>query len=55
MAAWLKGNKVDTVLGPRQFVGPFNSGSADTKLKQVQNGKWVTVWPPTFRPTGATF
>jgi branched-chain amino acid transport system substrate-binding protein len=52
MAAWLKANAVETVLGPRRFDGKFNSGAADTKLKQVQGGKWVTVWPPKFRPTG---
>jgi branched-chain amino acid transport system substrate-binding protein len=52
MAAWLKANPVETVLGPRRFDGKFNSGAADTKLKQVQGGKWVTVWPPKFRPSG---
>ena len=52
MAAWLKANQVETVLGPRRFDGKFNSGAADTKLKQVQGGKWVTVWPPKFRPPG---
>ena len=55
MAAWLKANKVETVLGTRQFDGPYNSGAADTKLKQAQNGKWVTVWPTQFRPPGASF
>lgn len=54
MAAWLKANQVDTVLGPRRFDGKFNSGTADTKLKQVQGGKWVTVWPAKFRPSGTT-
>ena len=55
MAAWLKANQVQTVLGPRAFDGKFNSGVADTKLKQVQGGKWVTVWPAKFRPPAATF
>jgi branched-chain amino acid transport system substrate-binding protein len=53
MAAWLKANPVETVLGIRRFDGKFNSGAADTKLKQVQAGKWVTVWPAKFRPPGA--
>ena len=55
MAVWLKGNKVETVLGTRRFDGPYNSGAAETKLKQVQDGKWVTVWPPQFRPSGVPF
>ena len=55
MAAWLKGNKVQTVMGVRSFEGKFNSGVADTKLKQVQGGKWVTVWPAKFRPPATGF
>lgn len=55
MAAWLKANKVQTVLGTRSFEGKFNSGVADTKLKQVQGGKWVTVWPAKYRPPAAAF
>ncbi|HEX7649785.1 MAG TPA: amino acid ABC transporter substrate-binding protein [Noviherbaspirillum sp.] len=55
MAAWLKSNQVSTVLGVRRFDGKFNSGTADTKIKQVQNGKWVTVWPAKFRPPGGSF
>jgi branched-chain amino acid transport system substrate-binding protein len=55
MASWLKSNTVETVLGPRRFDGKFNSGQAGTKIKQVQNGKWVTVWPAKFRPQGASF
>lgn len=55
MAAWLKANSVKTVLGTRSFEGKFNSGPPDTKLKQVQDGKWVTVWPTKFRPRTASF
>jgi branched-chain amino acid transport system substrate-binding protein len=55
MAAWLKANKVATVLGTRSFEGKFNSSVADTKPKQVQGGKWVTVWPAKFRPPAAAF
>jgi branched-chain amino acid transport system substrate-binding protein len=55
MGAWLRANMVKTVLGTRSFEGRFNSGLADTKLKQVQNGQWVTVWPTKFRPKGAQF
>jgi branched-chain amino acid transport system substrate-binding protein len=52
MASWLKANQVSTVFGVRSFDGKFNSGMAETKVKQVQNGVWVTVWPPKFRPPG---
>ena len=55
MAGWLKANKVQTVFGTRSFEGKFNSGTADTKLKQVQGGEWVTVWPAKFRPPGINF
>ncbi|VTU30973.1 Leucine-, isoleucine-, valine-, threonine-, and alanine-binding protein precursor [Variovorax sp. SRS16] len=55
MAAWLKAHPVNTVLGTRRFDGKFNSGAADTKIKQAQNGKWVTVWPAKFRPPEAAF
>lgn len=54
MATWLKANQVQTVLGTRRFDGKFNSGTADTKLKQVQGGSWVTVWPAKFRPQGGS-
>jgi branched-chain amino acid transport system substrate-binding protein len=55
MGAWLRTNQVDTVLGSRRFDGKYNSGAADTKIKQVQNGKWVTVWPAKYRPQGTSF
>jgi len=55
MAAWLKANKVQTVLGTRSYEGKLNSSVADTKLKQVQGGKWVTVWPAKFRPHATAF
>jgi branched-chain amino acid transport system substrate-binding protein len=55
MAAWLKANKVDTVLGTRSFEGKLNSSAPDTKLKQVQGGKWVTVWPAKYAPPGSAF
>ncbi|WP_201839844.1 amino acid ABC transporter substrate-binding protein [Microvirga zambiensis] len=55
MAAWLKANTVNTVLGTHRFDGKFNSGSADTKVKQVQDGKWITVWPANYRAPGVTF
>jgi len=45
LAAWLKKNTVDTVFGPLSFNGPFNHGPGRMLVKQVQNGKWVVVWP----------
>jgi branched-chain amino acid transport system substrate-binding protein len=53
MAGWLRAKTVETVVGPRSFEGKFNAGKASTKLKQVQNSRWVTVWPAEFRPAGA--
>lgn len=55
MAEWLRANTVQTVLGPRDFQGKFNAGKASTKLKQVQDHQWVTVWPADLRPSGAPF
>jgi len=55
MAAWLRANQVNTLLGVRRFDGKYNSGPADTKIRQVQNGKWVTVWPVKYRPQGISF
>jgi branched-chain amino acid transport system substrate-binding protein len=45
LAAWLKKSTVDTVFGPLSFNGPFNHGPGRMLVKQVQNGKWVVVWP----------
>lgn len=53
MAEWLAKNTVQTVVGPRSFEGKYNAGKAATKIKQVQKGGWVTVWPAEFRPEGA--
>ena len=43
LAQWLKKNRVDTVLGKLHFDGPNNYGDDLTKIKQVQDGKWVVV------------
>ena len=45
LAAWLRANRVNTVLGPMRFNGQGNYGDDLSAVKQVQNGKWVTVWP----------
>ena len=45
IAAWLKKNQVDTIIGRLRFDGPNNYGDDLTRLKQVQDGKWIVVWP----------
>lgn len=45
LAAWLKKNTVDTLLGPLSFNGPNNHGPGRMLVKQVQNGRWTVVWP----------
>lgn len=54
MAQWLKTNKVDTIQGKLHFDGPNNYGDDLTKVKQVQDGKWVVVWPKQWAAPGAT-
>ena len=46
LANWLEHNQIETVLGKRGFAGAHHTAEKDlTQLKQVQGGKWVTVWP----------
>ena len=54
IAAWLKKNRVDTIQGQLHFTGPTNYGDDLMRIKQVQNGKWVVVWPKEFAPPGVT-
>ena len=49
---WLRANRVKTIQGTLRFDGPNNTGDDLSKLKQVQDGKWVTVWPKEFAPPG---
>jgi ABC-type branched-subunit amino acid transport system substrate-binding protein len=53
IAAFLKANKIDTIHGSLRFNGPGNYGDDLMKIRQVQNGKWVVVWPQKFAPPGA--
>jgi branched-chain amino acid transport system substrate-binding protein len=53
LAQWLKTNRVDTISGKLRFDGPNNYGDDLTKVKQVQDGKWVVVWPKEFAAPGA--
>ena len=52
IAQWLRANSVKTVMGTMRFNGPSNYGDDLSKVKQVQNGKWVTVWPKEFAAPG---
>ena len=54
IAAWLKKNRVDTIQGRLRFDGPTNYGDDLMRVKQVQNGKWVVVWPKESAPPGVT-
>jgi ABC-type branched-subunit amino acid transport system substrate-binding protein len=53
LADWLRGNRVDTIIGKLRFDGPSNYGDDLSKVKQVQDGKWVVVWPKEFAAPGA--
>lgn len=53
LAQWLKKNRVDTIVGSLRFDGPNNYGDDVMSVKQVQNGKWVVVWPTSKSAPGA--
>jgi branched-chain amino acid transport system substrate-binding protein len=53
LAQWLKGHTVDSIVGKLRFNGPHNYGDDLTKVKQVQDGKWVVVWPKQYAAPGA--
>jgi branched-chain amino acid transport system substrate-binding protein len=53
LADWLRTHKVDTIQGKLRFDGPSNYGDDLMRVKQVQNGKWVTVWPAEAAAPGA--
>ena len=53
IATWLKTHKVDTLQGKLRFDGPGNFGDDLMRIKQIQNGKWVVVWPKEVTSGGA--
>jgi ABC-type branched-subunit amino acid transport system substrate-binding protein len=53
IANWLRKNRVDTIHGRLRFDGPGNYGDDLMKVKQVQNGKWVVIYPAQFAAPGA--
>ena len=53
IGAFLKANRVDTIQGKLHFTGVGNFGDDLMRIKQVQNGKWVVVWPKEMTAGGA--
>jgi branched-chain amino acid transport system substrate-binding protein len=53
IGAWLKANKVDTLQGKLRFNGTGNFGDDLMRIKQIQDGKWVVVWPKEVTSGGA--
>jgi branched-chain amino acid transport system substrate-binding protein len=54
LADWLHKNRVDTIQGKLRFDGPSNYGDDLMRVKQVQNGRWVVVWPKAYAAPGVT-
>jgi ABC-type branched-subunit amino acid transport system substrate-binding protein len=54
IGSWLKANRVDTIQGKLRFDGVGNYGDDLMRIKQVQGGHWVVVWPKAFTHGGAT-
>jgi len=53
LAQWLRTHTVDTIQGKLRFNGQSNYGDDLMRVKQVQNGRWVVVWPPEVAAPGA--
>lgn len=53
IGSWLKANRVETIQGKLRFDGAGNFGDDLMRIKQVQGGKWVVVWPKEFTHGGA--
>jgi branched-chain amino acid transport system substrate-binding protein len=54
LANWIRTHKIDTIQGKLRFDGPSNYGDDLMVVKQVQNGRWVVVWPKDKAAPGAT-
>jgi len=54
IAVYLKKNGADTIQGHLRFDGPNNYGDDLMRVKQVQDGHWVTVYPKNYAAPGAT-
>ena len=55
LAAWLKKNHVDTIMGTLRWetANNYTPGAALYKVKQLQDGKWMVIWPKQFAAPGA--
>jgi branched-chain amino acid transport system substrate-binding protein len=53
IANYLKTHKVDTIQGKLHFDGVGNFGDDLMRIKQIQDGKWVVVWPKEVTAGGA--
>jgi branched-chain amino acid transport system substrate-binding protein len=53
LADWLHSNTIQTVIGPVSFdANNQNYGPDLQKIKQIQNGDWVVVYPADFAKEG---
>jgi len=53
LAAWLDTATVDTLAGKRDFKGLNHTSSTDNQeIRQVQNGRWVSVFPQDMATPG---
>jgi len=50
---WFKTHRVETIVGTMRFDGPNNYGEDLSKVKQIQDGRWVVVWPREWAAPGA--
>jgi ABC-type branched-subunit amino acid transport system substrate-binding protein len=59
LAQWLRKNQVDTIMGRLSWEGSpdgppnYVMGKDIYKVKQLQGGKWLVVWPKEFSAPGA--
>lgn len=53
IGAWLKKNRVDTIVGKVRFDGPNNYGDDLNRIKQLQGGKWLVVHPKDVAAPGS--
>jgi ABC-type branched-subunit amino acid transport system substrate-binding protein len=54
LADWLKKSQVPTIQGVVRFDRGNNFGDDLMRIKQVQDGNWVTVWPKEYAAPGAS-
>jgi branched-chain amino acid transport system substrate-binding protein len=52
MADWLRANRVDTIQGKLRFNDVGNTGDDLGRIKQIQGGKWVVVYPNEWATPG---